>query len=426
MGIHSPVQAETVQRFEPSSDDRARAAADQARDNPTGRRDRANRGWSHSSGRLAKAVAGIVATDRRIWRRSVMDWVSRSIGQDSSATTAEHAVDLAPQRFDSGVVGDHQIGTAALVVARPLGLFASLERLRATSRAATFHARSRSSRGASTNTIRSHRSSQPASSKIAASSTTSRPRSPPPAPLAIDRLDKPGAHPRVKDRLQVVPCRGIGKDDRTQRLADRWPPVTPARRRFRPAHPPQTARRSDRARRDRSSSSCPTESASITTAPRSFKSAATSLFPPPIPPVRPDHRQRAMPEAPAARLSSWLVWNHRAGSSLASEARPRNRISRGIELESSRAKLRSSRDPSGRMLACRRECDHMICRPVNHRGRCRWVTLGPKDVAGGAKRDSRNVVNWLNQVGFLKVSQPSSLIQGFSKHRRNRGRGGQA
>ncbi len=53
-------------------------------------------------------------------------------------------------------------------------------------------------------------------------------------------------------------------------------------------------------------------------------------------------------------------------------------------------------------------------------------TLGLKDVTGGTKRDSRNVVNWLNQVGFLKVFQPSSLIQGFAKHRRNRGRGGQA
>ena len=51
---------------------------------------------------------------------------------------------------------------------------------------------------------------------------------------------------------------------------------------------------------------------------------------------------------------------------------------------------------------------------------------GPEEVAGGAKRDSRNVVNWLNQVGFLKVSLPSSLIPGFSKHRRNRRRGGQA
>ena len=33
-----------------------------------------------------------------------------------------------------------------------------------------------------------------------------------------------------------------------------------------------------------------------------------------------------------------------------------------------------------------------------------------------------NVEKWLNQVGFLKVFQPSSLILGFSKHRRNRGR----
>ena len=54
------------------------------------------------------------------------------------------------------------------------------------------------------------------------------------------------------------------------------------------------------------------------------------------------------------------------------------------------------------------------------------MTLGLEDGAGGTKRDSRNVVNWLNQVGFLKVFPPSSLIQGSSKHRRGRGRGGQA
>ena len=38
---------------------------------------------------------------------------------------------------------------------------------------------------------------------------------------------------------------------------------------------------------------------------------------------------------------------------------------------------------------------------------------GLKIGTGGTKRDSRNVVNWLNQVGFLKVSQPSSLIPGL-------------
>jgi hypothetical protein len=41
-------------------------------------------------------------------------------------------------------------------------------------------------------------------------------------------------------------------------------------------------------------------------------------------------------------------------------------------------------------------------------------TLRAEDNAGGAMRDSRNVVNWLSQVGFLMVSAPMSLIQGFS------------
>ena len=53
-------------------------------------------------------------------------------------------------------------------------------------------------------------------------------------------------------------------------------------------------------------------------------------------------------------------------------------------------------------------------------------TLGLEDGAGGTKRDSRNVVNWLNQVGFLRVFPPSSLIQGFTMHQEGRGRGEQA
>ena len=58
--------------------------------------------------------------------------------------------------------------------------------------------------------------------------------------------------------------------------------------------------------------SCPTASASITTAPRSLNSAATSLLPPPIPPISPITGTAPCRKRPrCARLSIWLAWTHR-------------------------------------------------------------------------------------------------------------------
>ena len=139
-------------------------------------------------------------------------------GQDRSATGCD-SFHLSPQGIDSGVVGDDQIGAAAFLVARPLGLLASLERLRATSRAAL--ARGASALHAGRRRKRSDRTDRPSRPR-AGSPRRARPGDLPHRPcrsLALDPVEKPGPHPRMKNRLQIPPCFWIGEHDRTQRLA---------------------------------------------------------------------------------------------------------------------------------------------------------------------------------------------------------------
>ena len=147
--------------------------------------------------------------------------------------------------------------------------------------------RSRSERGASTNTTRSQRSSQPASSRIAASSTTGRPDVPAAAQLLLDRLEEPRPHQRMNDRLQGSPSLADRRRRSPPELRDR----PAARRRGRPVIEPARRRRNGRraaaCTAGRSSTSCPTESASITAQPRSASRLATELLPLATPPVRP-------------------------------------------------------------------------------------------------------------------------------------------
>ena len=80
-------------------------------------------------------------------------------------------------------------------------------------------------------------------------------------------------------------------------------------------------------------------------------------------------------------------------------------------------------NPAGQFRAWLQRHDHMNGRPVNHRRKNRVRFAGRKMADGGAKCNRRYVVTWLNQVGSLNVHPPSSLIQGFSKVQRGRGRG---
>ncbi len=190
---------------------------------------------------------------------------------------------------------------------------------------------------------------------------------------------------------------------------------------------PQTARRSGGGLARSFNSSCPTASASITTAPRSFNSAGHLTLAAANPPDEPDHGQRAMPER-RSRAALELIQHGLIDGSLpsiqtqaAGSHDPRNQTS----IVSGRAS--SSRDPSGHFDARRRETVITWMPPRQSPRKQPVRTLGLKECCWAARNVIHaNVENWLNQVGFLKVLQPSSLIQGFSKHRRNRGRGGQA
>ena len=255
------------------------------------------------------------------------------------------------------------------LLARPLGSLAGLERL-ARPAALPGHARIRRSRGASTNTIKSHRSSQPASSKIAASSTTTG-RGPQPCPSRSITVKKPGPHPRVKNRLKVATCRGIGEHDRAKardrcagggRAGARFSSTpVPNRSTIRPRTPGSSrARAPPRRRRSPRPPALCQQRGDLTLA------AADT-------PDQADHGSGAVLPALGMRTALEL-----ARHGLIDEDAPQHRRQRGSHgprtsksIVSGRA--HSSRDPSGRRDASRREHDHVISRPVNHRGgrRCR-------------------------------------------------------
>ena len=60
----------------------------------------------------------------------------------------------------------------------------------------------------------------------------------------------------------------------------------------------------------------------------------------------------------------------------------------------------SSRDPSGRLNARRKDRDYVICHPVNYFGKQPARILGRKNNLGGAKRESRKRGKVVEPGGF--------------------------
>ncbi len=311
------------------------------------------RAWilMRKSASLAQAVAGIGQPIGRSGGRMSCDRrFASGTGLDSSSQrSAEHASTLSPQRFDSGVVGDHQIGTAPLLHRTATGLARGLRTRCATSRAARA-ARASARHGGVDENDQIAQIVPAGLEQDRRIEHDGRPCSSPGRSSRSIAVEEPGAH----QRDEGSPPGRAGPPDRRRRSrpapADRSPAARRARARLR-ASTPAPNRATIRPRtRGSFSSSCPTASASITTAPALGQECGDLALAAADSAGQADHRERhrASSAASCAAVRDRSGMDSSTGCSPASEGRPRNRIEPRNRDRSSRAKLRSPRDPSGR------------------------------------------------------------------------------